>query len=265
MFWKIYFWIFTVLLIVGYTVEALTSYWDIINLPISICALVGLFSYAYKKKTFSKKFWKPFWPTLIIWDLIYTFAIYPKYSEEPTEITYTFIGYAFGYAFLLPMYIAVYRYAFKFLEGEEEIIKKESSFIDQHDNTPYPTITRRYLSTFIDGILVISIFILISYIFQQNSGNMQAIRIALILSLFFIYEPLFTSKLCTFGQKIMGIRVRQFSSRKRISLIAAYGRIFVKLLLGLISFFTIPCIRGKRGLHDFAVGSIVIFDYQDKK
>ena len=261
MFWKIYFWVFTILIIVGYASGEFSSNWDIIDLPASICAFVGLFSYAYKKRILNRIFWKSFLPIYIIWDLTYNLALSPEYSEEPTEYIYVLIAYIF----VVPLYIALYRYAFKFLEGKEEIIEKDSPVIDQLDNIPYPTITRRYLSTFIDGILVLVFFIIISFIFQQDSGNMQAIRISLILSMFFVYEPLCTSKLCTLGQKLTGIRVRQFSSRQRISLLAAYGRILVKLILGLISFFTIPFSKGKRGLHDFAASSIVIFDYQDKR
>ena len=85
--------------------------------------------------------------------------------------------------------------------------------------------------------------------------------IGTIVFMFFVYEPLFTSKLCTLGQKLTGIRIRKhLASRKRISLPAAYARIFIKLTLGLISFFTIPVTKGKRAIHDFAVGSVVIYD-----
>lgn len=261
MFWKIYSWVFTLLVIVAYASEVPSSLWDIVDLPITLCGLVGLFCYAYKKKIFNKTFWKLFLPACLIWDLTYSFVLSTEQVEEPTEYVYVLIGFIIV---VVPLYVALYRYAFLFLEGKEEIIEKDSLEINQYEDIPLPTITRRYLSTFIDGILVLSFFLIISFIFQQDSGNIQAIRIALILSMFLIYEPLCTSKFCTLGQKVTGIRVRQFSSRQRISLLAAYGRILVKLFLGLISFFTIPFSKGKRGVHDFAASSVVIFDYQDK-
>ncbi len=260
MFWKTYFWVITSLIIVGYASEGFSSYWEIIDLPVLICALVGLFSYAYKKRIFNKIFWKSFLPIYIIWDLTYNLVLSPEYSEEPIETIVILIGLIIA----LLLYIALFKYAFIFLEGKEEIIKKYSTVLDQLDNVILPTIARRYLSTFIDGILVLAIFIIISFIFQQDSANMRVIRIALILGIFFIYEPLCTSKFCTLGQKLTGIRIRQISNLQKISLFSAYGRILVKLTLGLISFFTIPFTKWKRGFHDFAASSIVIYDYQDK-
>jgi len=123
----------------------------------------------------------------------------------------------------------------------------------------YPSIIRRYLATFIDGLLVITILISISYIFQGENDLIIGIRIAFILFVFFVYEPIFTSKLCTMGQKVTGIRIRTQFLHERISIPSAYLRIVVKLLLGIFSFFTIPFNKNKRAIHDFAVGSVVIF------
>ncbi|OGW26198.1 MAG: hypothetical protein A2X59_03110 [Nitrospirae bacterium GWC2_42_7] len=259
-FWKIYFWLLTILLIIGSITDGFSSYWDIVGLPLDICAFVGFFSYAYRKKIFNKIFWKSFLPIYIIWDVTYNLVIYPKYSEEPVEIIYILIGYIF----IVPLYIALYRYAFKFLEGKEEIIEKDSPEIDPLDNVQYPSIPRRYLSTVIDSILVLSLFFIISFIFQEDSFYIKNIRIALVVSIVIIYEPLFTSKLCTLGQKLTSIRVRDAGSRQKISLVSAFVRSFVKLILGIISFFSIPFTRKKRGVHDFAASSVVIFNYQDK-
>jgi uncharacterized RDD family membrane protein YckC len=123
----------------------------------------------------------------------------------------------------------------------------------------YPSILRRYFATCIDGMLVIIVFIMISYIFQGESNISTTIRVAAILSMFFVYEPICTSRFCTVGQKLTGIRVRKLFLHERISIVAAYLRIFVKVLLGIISFFSIPFSKNKRGIHDFAVGSVVIF------
>jgi uncharacterized RDD family membrane protein YckC len=78
--------------------------------------------------------------------------------------------------------------------------------------------------------------------------------------MFFVYEPFCTSFSCTLGQKLTGIRVRMLSSYERISLPRAYLRIVVKLFLGLISFFSLPFSKNRRAIHDFAVGSIVIYE-----
>ena len=123
----------------------------------------------------------------------------------------------------------------------------------------YPSILRRYFSTFIDGIFVITSVIISAYIFQFDNQLITGVRVAVVLILFFVYEPLFTSRFCTIGQYLTGIRVRSQSTGERLSIPRAYLRWFVKLTLGIISFFTIPVSKERRAIHDFAVGSIVIY------
>ncbi len=127
----------------------------------------------------------------------------------------------------------------------------------------YPTILRRYFSTFIDGIFVIGMLVLSSYILDSDNIAATKLRIGVILFMFFVYEPIFTSYFFSFFQKITGIRIRKMLSQTRLSLIQAYIRIIVKIFLGVISFFTIPFSKDKRAIHDFAVGSIVIYRDQE--
>ena len=122
----------------------------------------------------------------------------------------------------------------------------------------YPSLLRRYLSTAIDGLLIVFMIIMSGYLFQ--SENLVYIRVGLILFMFLVYEPLFTSVFCTLGQKITGIRVRKAALKEKINIFQAYIRIFVKLILGIISFFTIPFSKNKRAIHDMVVGSIVIYN-----
>jgi len=124
----------------------------------------------------------------------------------------------------------------------------------------YPSIIRRYFSTFIDGIFAIGIFVLFSYILDTENTAATKIRVGIILFLFFVYEPIFTAYFCTLGQKITGIRIRKYSTGNRISLISAYLRIIVKIFLGIISFFTIPFTKNKRAIHDFAAGTLVTYE-----
>jgi len=121
-----------------------------------------------------------------------------------------------------------------------------------------PTILRRYLSTFIDGVFILFVFIFASLAIDSDSVLAGYARIAVFLGMFFLYEPIFTSRFCTLGQKITGIRVRTIGSHKNISIPAAYLRIVIKLLLGFISLLSIPFTRDRRAIHDFASGSVVI-------
>lgn len=260
MFWKIYFWIITSLVILSLAIEGLDNYWAILDIPLSTLALIGLFSYAYKKRVFGAQFWKLYFFTYLIWDLIYNFIITPSASEDSSAITILF-----AFIIICPLYVALYRYAFIFFEGKGDNYELVQISNEDFINVQYPSITRRYLASLIDGLLIFVVFLMIAYILKQSSGIVNVVKVGLILSMFFIYEPFCTSKLCTLGQKIMGIRVRSVDTYERISIISAYMRIIVKILLGIISFFTIPFTRGKRGIHDFAVNSIVIYVNEEEQ
>jgi len=132
-------------------------------------------------------------------------------------------------------------------------------YAEDFDQSKYPTTLRRYMATFIDVVIVLSAFIALAYILPGDNAIGSMIRIGIGVAILFIYEPVLTSRLCTIGQKIMGIRVRNADSGERISIPAAYLRTIVKLLLGLVSFFSIPLTRKRRGLHDFIAGSVVIY------
>ncbi|MBF0231459.1 MAG: RDD family protein [Desulfamplus sp.] len=127
-------------------------------------------------------------------------------------------------------------------------------------NLNYPTVTRRYFSTFLDSMFILSLFIGIAYALRENTETVSIIRLTIIIMILLFYEPLFTSKFCTVGQKITGIRIRRRIDNHfvRLPVFSAYIRLIVKLLLGIISFFTIPFTKGKRAIHDFAANSVVI-------
>ncbi len=127
----------------------------------------------------------------------------------------------------------------------------------------YPTILRRYFSTFIDGLFILSMLFVWAYLLDSDSSAATNIRIGIILFMFLVYEPIFTTYFCTLGQKLTGIRIRKVSTGKRISILQAYMRIIVKIFLGILSFFTIPFTKNKRAIHDFAVGSLVIYEKED--
>jgi uncharacterized RDD family membrane protein YckC len=122
----------------------------------------------------------------------------------------------------------------------------------------YPDLPRRYMATVIDMMFVLGMFILSSFLLQGNDTITVRSRLFLTFVVMFVYEPFCTSKLFTIGQWAMRIRVRDYKSLEKISIPAAYLRIFVKLVLGFVSFLTIPVDSAKRGIHDIAVGSVVI-------
>lgn len=123
---------------------------------------------------------------------------------------------------------------------------------------PYPSILRRYLASFIDGVLLFIVFLAVTAMLQKEPERGMWLHIGIVGALFLLYEPFCTSKLYTIGQLLVGIRVRGFSTRQKISITAAYARFIVKFLLGFISFFYIGASENRRTIHDLAAGSIVI-------
>lgn len=123
----------------------------------------------------------------------------------------------------------------------------------------YPSILRRYLSSLIDGLFILGIFIGLSYLLQQNNQVVDSTRIAIFFLLFLCYEPICVSFFCTLGQKITGIRVRRVGTLEKIPVPFALIRYFLKIILGFISLFTIIFSKKRRAIHDYASGSVVLF------
>jgi uncharacterized RDD family membrane protein YckC len=74
-----------------------------------------------------------------------------------------------------------------------------------------------------------------------------------------LYEPLCVAFGCTFGQYVVGIRVRQDGNYHRpIHFGQAILWYACKILLGWLSFLTIRANPRKRATHDLAAGSVVI-------
>jgi len=124
----------------------------------------------------------------------------------------------------------------------------------------YPSILRRYMATFIDGCFIMIVFFVASYFLNQDNEITNYVRIAVICFTFFAYEPIFTSRFCTIGQKLAGIRIRKVSNFEKISIPAAYARIIVKIILGILSLFAISFTKDRRAIHDFAAGTIVVYN-----
>jgi uncharacterized RDD family membrane protein YckC len=183
------------------------------------------------------------------------------FSEIPDKIQWYDV--LFNAVIRMPFYFFLSRHiadvALNRVSPDGEDLESDDEYAEDFDPSKYPTILRRYMSTLIDILFVLSIIIAVIYSFQGNGEVESMIRIALILASIFFYEPIFTSRFCTLGQRITGIRVRKLDSTTKISLPYAFMRTIVKLLIGFISFFYIPVTRKRRGLHDFVAGSLVVY------
>ncbi len=193
---------------------------------------------------------------LLVLGVVVLAALLEEYVTDQLEDTketiisvclYLFAGSGLAYS--------GYRRHLRIAAKGEVAVRRE----EEMESAEYPSILRRYLATVIDAVFILSVFVVVSALLQGTSEVVIWLRVGLTLALFLMYEPLCTSMFVTIGQWLMGIRVRSFRTRGRISLPAAYARIVVKLLLGVISFFSIPISQDRRGLHDLAVGSLVVY------
>jgi uncharacterized RDD family membrane protein YckC len=124
---------------------------------------------------------------------------------------------------------------------------------------PYPTLLRRYLGSLIDGLLMLSALIGGGMLIADVGPRFTWLRGAWLGFVLLGYEPLFTSLSATVGRRTMGFRVRRQADLTRpIPIPAAYLRFAVKIVLGVISFFTMSFSRQQRAIHDMATGSVVI-------
>lgn len=130
-------------------------------------------------------------------------------------------------------------------------------------NYELTTLTDRVKYTLIDLVFILLLMGLVSEIFDQFPSVPNWVRIAVML-LMILYDPIFTSTSCTLGQKIIGVRVRNYEKlrfegkEERINFFFAVWRILVKYALGGVTFISFFLNDDKRMLHDFASGSIVI-------
>lgn len=108
MIWKIYSWIFTGILSLSYASmppEAVTSR-ELIDIPISVISLIGLFGFAFKQRIGARTFWQFWLFTAISWDLIYNFLLTTHAAVTVTKV-------ALGALIFIPEYVALYKYSFQ--------------------------------------------------------------------------------------------------------------------------------------------------------
>ncbi len=129
--WKIFFWIFTLIIIAATGLSMAESlsiilpeegdpresevwtWWDWVYLPILGISIAGLFGYAYKKTIGERPFWRRFFVFLIIVDIIDTFHEYNIGTFDPEVMWRPEITFSILIALAIPYYLALYLYGYK--------------------------------------------------------------------------------------------------------------------------------------------------------
>lgn len=145
---------------------------------------------------------------------------------------------------------------------DSDAIKKENPSGTRYESPEYfPPLVRRFQSLIIDQVFLVICLVIFSQVLSgTDEESTGALRGILFFGLFLLYEPLCMAFGCTLGNYISGIRVRRYSAfDKRINIVQSYIRFILKILLGIISFFTVTSDKSKRAIHDMAAGSIMLY------
>lgn len=123
----------------------------------------------------------------------------------------------------------------------------------------YPVLYDRVLSTFIDNFFILNVMYAIADKLDNTDGITSWERRAILMGIYFGYEPICMTLGATLGNLMRGIRVRQVTdATKRINLLQAIVRFPIKLFLGWLSIETIKRNPRRQAIHDQVAGTVVI-------
>jgi uncharacterized RDD family membrane protein YckC len=133
------------------------------------------------------------------------------------------------------------------------------------NGTNYPGVFDRVRAIVTDAVVLVLLMVTVSYIFSLFENVPVSMRIIAFVFIFFLYDPLFT---CVFGgtlgHMLIGLRVKRESDEtKNILFHRAVLRSVVKGTLGEISLFTVLNNPKRKAIHDYLVGSVVIYANQN--
>jgi len=128
-----------------------------------------------------------------------------------------------------------------------------------------PSLLARIKSMMADSIVIIILMIIAATILNTlhiESGLIRAIALSLIL----LYEPIMVAIDRTIGQRIMGLRVRNYTkfinegTSENINILYSLLRFLAKVLLGWVSLLTIHSNTYGQAIHDKLGNSVMTFE-----
>lgn len=119
----------------------------------------------------------------------------------------------------------------------------------------------RFKAVVADSVVIVVFMFIASYVFSLFENVPDYARIIVFFFIFVFYDPLFTSVFGgTIGHMMLGIRVkRESNEQKNITFSSAILRYIVKAFLGIISLLTVSRNEKRKAIHDYLVGSVVIY------
>ncbi len=123
---------------------------------------------------------------------------------------------------------------------------------------PFPALLKRVQAAFVDTVLPLGTLFFLAAIIPGVAGWPIAGKLALVF-ICLLYEPILTSHSLTIGQRLTGIRVRQYRTPDQsLSFLMASSRFIAKLFFGWLSYLFIHFNAERRTLHDMVAGSVVV-------
>lgn len=125
----------------------------------------------------------------------------------------------------------------------------------------YPGVSDRVKAIIADSIVIIAFMFIASYTFSLFESVPDYAPVIAFVFIFLLYDPLFTSIFGgTIGHIMLGIRVkRESNEQKNILFPLAVLRYIVKAILGVISLIIVSGNEKKKAIHDYLVGSVVVY------
>ena len=118
-FWKIYFWLIVCVSVWGlnYTLSHENSgLIEIIDIPMTLIATIGLFGYVFSKRIYKQSFWIYFFGIYLAFCLVHPFLSEIEFVPDDPELSATenkfinIFALVFGILFSLPSYIGLLLY-----------------------------------------------------------------------------------------------------------------------------------------------------------
>jgi uncharacterized RDD family membrane protein YckC len=131
----------------------------------------------------------------------------------------------------------------------------------------YAGVADRVKAIVADSIVLIIFLFIVTYTFSIFEHVPDSAKIIAFIFIFILYDPIFTSVFGgTIGHFMIGIRVkREKNPLKNILFPWAIIRFFVKVLLGWISLLTVSGTKKRKAIHDYLVGSVVLYKGMDEQ
>lgn len=128
----------------------------------------------------------------------------------------------------------------------------------------FPGVLDRVKAIVTDSVVMLLFIIIITYTFSFFDNVPDNAKIAAFVFIFILYDPIFTSTFgATIGHMMIGIRVKRESDETRNILFPlAILRFIVKASLGWISLVTVSGNKKGKAIHDYLVGSVVVYASQ---